>query len=113
MITKELGKIDKIRFGRIGYQDAMFGISFMFSFKKSCMIGDDWCVWYPGIVEPSKFAEWTEQERGKSIEDIARRIAKLLIDAKVDDITKLAGVPVEITMEGQMLKSWRILTEVL
>ena len=46
--------------------------------------------------------------------ELMRYISKLLSEAKVDDITKLAGKPVEITIdEFNSLKSWRILTEVL
>ena len=37
----------------------------------------------------------------------------LLNEAKVDDIKNLKGVPVEATFDGTLLKSWRILTEVL
>jgi len=34
-------------------------------------------------------------------------------DAKVNSIDKLKGIPVEVTFEDNMLKEWRILTEVL
>lgn len=41
-------------------------------------------------------------------------ISKLLADAKVDDVTKLAGKPIELTInKHNSLESWRILTEVL
>jgi hypothetical protein len=42
-----------------------------------------------------------------------RYISSLLKDAKVDSVDKLKGKPVEVTLDGNQLKSWRILTEVL
>lgn len=40
-------------------------------------------------------------------------ITDTLTAAKVDRISKLTGKPVECTFEGGVLKSWRILEEVL
>jgi hypothetical protein len=42
-----------------------------------------------------------------------RYVSKLLKDAKVDAVQKLQGIPVEVTFDGNLLKEWRILTEVL
>lgn len=57
--------------------------------------------------------KWTEDDRDE-LAQLMRYISKLLSEAKVDDITKLAGKPVEVTIdEFNSLKSWRILTEVL
>jgi hypothetical protein len=42
-----------------------------------------------------------------------RYVSKLLKESKVDSVEKLKGKPVEVTFEGNMLKEWRILTEVL
>jgi hypothetical protein len=36
-----------------------------------------------------------------------------LNDAKVNSVDRLKGVPVEATFDGNLLKEWRILTEVL
>lgn len=41
------------------------------------------------------------------------RIVNLLQDAKVRKLSQLINKPVEATFEENMLKSWRILTEVL
>ncbi len=41
------------------------------------------------------------------------RIIELLNQAKVDDVSKLKGKPVEIELDGNLLKSWRLLTEVI
>jgi hypothetical protein len=42
-----------------------------------------------------------------------RYVSKLLKDAKVNSVDELKGKPVEVTFDGNMLKEWRILTEVL
>jgi hypothetical protein len=42
-----------------------------------------------------------------------RYLSKLLKDSNVNSVDKLKGVPVEVTFDGNMLKDWRILTEVL
>lgn len=42
-----------------------------------------------------------------------RFISKLLKEAKVDEVYQLKGKPVEVTFEGNMLKEWRLLTEVI
>jgi hypothetical protein len=41
-------------------------------------------------------------------------LSKLLKEAKVDSVGKLKDIPVEVTFfEGNILKEWRVLTEVL
>jgi len=42
-----------------------------------------------------------------------RYLSKLLNDAKVDSVDKLKGIPVEVTLEDNTLKEWRVLIEVL
>jgi hypothetical protein len=42
-----------------------------------------------------------------------RYLSKLLKEAKVSSVYKLKGIPVEVTFDGNMLKEWRILKEVL
>ena len=41
------------------------------------------------------------------------RISALLGDAKKTEVSRLAGVPVEVEFNGNVLKSWRVLKEVL
>jgi hypothetical protein len=42
-----------------------------------------------------------------------RFLSKLLKDAKVRSVDKLKGIPVEAIFDGNVLKEWRVLTEVL
>lgn len=111
-ITKSLGRISSVKFGHVGYQDAMLGIQFCFDCKGSGTCTDK-STWDPEIVECASYCKWTEADRDKSFAEIMRYISKLLKDAKVDDVSKLLNKPVEVTWQNSMLKEWRILTEVL
>lgn len=108
-MRKELGKIQKAEFGAGGYQEAMIGISFTLG-GDGWGIGDFWGYW---AMERSPNTQWTEQDRTKSLGETVLRISKLLSDAKCDHVSDLVGVPVEIELEGNALKSWRVLKEVL
>ena len=110
-LRKEIGKIQSVKFGKGGYQDACIGISFeLGSDKNGWGVGDfngDWAL------ERSKDAEWTEEIRIKNLGKMCMYINQLLEDAKVDDINELKGKPVEVTFDGNLLKEWRLLTEVI
>lgn len=109
MTEKRIGKIQDVRFGHGGYQDAMIGISFTLgSDKESWNCGDFWGEW---ATKRSKECKWTEQDRIDHLGATVMRINKLLDDAKVSNIQQLVGKPIEITFEGQVRKEWRILTE--
>lgn len=107
-----LGKIDYVSFGHGGYQDAQFGISFGFSFD-GCGVSDFWGFWDYELIKHSEHCKWTEEERAKKASELLPKISKLLKQAKVRNVQDLKGKPVEITFEGDTLKSWRILEEVL
>lgn len=113
MSTKHLGKIESVHFGRGGYQEAMFGLDLSFTFDKCCGIGTSDMAWNPATSKRSERAEWTEEDRGKQLEEIMRRLAETLHKAKVKEVYELKGIPVEIEIEGNTFKSWRVLTEVL
>lgn len=108
-MNTELGKIEAIRFGFGGYQDAQFGVSVTLS-------GPGWGVqdfrghWNR---EPDKNCKWTKEQQNQSFLDVLWDIRKWLAEAKVDSLDKLKGKPVEVTFENGSLQTWRILTEVL
>jgi hypothetical protein len=52
-------------------------------------------------------------DRDVRYSEIMRYVSKLLKDDKVDSVEKLKGKPIEATFEGNTLREWRILTEVL
>lgn len=93
-MNKQLGKIQQIKFGRGGYQDA----------KAS---------WYPNMIKHSEHCKWTEEGRNLQFVDIVKYISDLLAAAKKTSVNKLVGVPIEAEFEAGVLKSWRILEEVL
>jgi hypothetical protein len=112
-IKKEIGKITNVSYGFGGYQDAMFGVSFSFgSDKTGWGCGDFKGAWGPGITV-DKYTKWTEADRSRINDETTRFIADIMVKAKVRDIQSLKGVPVEVTFEGNCLKSWRILEEVI
>jgi hypothetical protein len=109
VIQKQIGKIEIAYVGTGGYQDAMFGITFRIS-GKGWGVSDFWGTW---SRDPDKHCKWTIEEQTEIWGDVMRRIAKLLVEAKVTDVEDLRGKPVEVTFEDGRLKSWRILDEVL
>jgi len=96
MTGKVLGKIRSATFG-INDVD-MLGVTFD-------LAGESWaCGEFWGEVP--KFIN-------VSFGKIALRIRKLLLAAKKDSIEELAGTPIEAEFDGNLLKSWRVLTEVV
>lgn len=111
-MRKELGKIKKASFGLGGYQGAMIGIHFDLG-GKGWGAGDTISAWDAETVSHSEHSKWTEEERSTQYADIMRQVSKFLSDAKVSTVTELVGIPVEIIFDGNTLKEWRILTEVI
>jgi hypothetical protein len=111
-MEKKLGKIERVSFGHGGYQECMLGLSITLS-------GDGWGVgdfkgnWDAELIKHTEHSKWSEEDRSKGYDETMRYLSKLLKDAKVDSVDKLKGVPVEVTFDGNLLKEWRVLTEVL
>lgn len=109
---KELGRIQSIKVGHGGYQDAMFGVSFTLG-GAGWGVGDFWGTWSPALIKHTASSQWTEANRTEGLAEVCTKLAGLLKQAHVNDVAKLEGLPVEVTFEGNTLKSWRLLTEVL
>jgi len=103
-----LGKITKVNFSYGGYQDAMFGVTFILESNDGCC-SDFWGTW----AHRSKSAEWSKESQIKKFGEVTDRLIKLCDDAKVGNINELKGKPVEIIFKNNTLSSWRILKEVL
>lgn len=112
MERTELGRIENVTFGHGGYQDACLGINVTLS-GGSWGVGSNKTAWDANMIKHSEHCKWTEEERDKEYAEIMRYVSDLLAQAKVSSVDQLKGKPVEVTFDGQMLKSWRILTEVL
>lgn len=112
MSYKSIGKIQGVRFGYGGYDDAMIGLSLSLgSDKESWGVGDFKGTWG---MNPSKHAKWTEADQTKHWGDTVRFIRDLLKQAKKSELNDLVGIPVECTFDGMgKLESWRILEEAI
>lgn len=64
-------------------------------------------------IERSEHSKWTEESRRQRIFDAVWRLKDTLVKAKKQHVAELVGTPVEVTLDGNLLKSWRVLTEVL
>lgn len=109
MIETKLGKINKVRLGSGGYDDAMFGVSFELG-GQGWGVGDFWGTW---SSPPSTYAKWTVDDQMQIWNSMVLKLKELMEKAKVNEMNKLVGIPVEITFENNTLKSWRVLEEVL
>ena len=109
-ITKELGKISSVTFGMTGYQDAGFGMRFNFSGKSWGVSDDTHWVWN---TEPDKSTKWTHKDRLEQMGKIMDFVRVKMNEANINNFKDFVGVPVEVTFEDRMIKSWRILGEVL
>lgn len=109
MNGKELGKITRAQFGRGGRDDCMVGLSLTFQ-GKGWGVCDFMGFW---SLERSERCEWSEDDRLKEIGRVGMKLAELLQKTGGKDVSDLVNKPVEVTFEGNVLKSWRLLEEVL
>ena len=111
METKLLGRIASLRIGMGGYQDAMFGVSVSLSMQGSG-VGAFIGTWSQS-TKIGPHTQWTEADRSAEFDKTMRWLDDRCREAKVRDVNDLIGKPVEVTLEDNTLKSWRLLTEVL
>lgn len=111
-IEKKLAKITRAELGIGGYQDCQLGLFLTFE-GKGWGIGTNEAYWDCNLIKVTDRTEWTEAARSQKYDSIMRKVSDILKAAKVDSVSKLAGIPVEITLDGNVLKDWRVLEEVL
>ena len=109
MTEKILGKITKAEYGMVNDYPYLFGLQLYFKLGDGTSIG---CG--------SRYTEniggackWTAEERQCAITKSVDDIHRILKDAKVDYVSELVGKPVEVEIEKNTFKDFRILTEVL
>lgn len=109
MTGKILGKINFAEYGTI--RDYPFLIGLQLGFK----LGDGSGVMDGGsnTVNIDKECRWEEYERKDAVTVSVEKVYKILKDAKVNYVSELVNKPVEVTIEGNCFKDFRILTEVL
>lgn len=109
MTGKVLGKINFAEFGTI--KDCPFLIGLQLGFK----LGDGGCVMDGGryTVNIDKQCRWEESERQQAITVNIEDVYRTLNEAKVNYVSQLINKPVEVEIEANTFKCFRILTEVL
>ena len=109
MTGKVLGKIDFAEFGTIKDYPFLIGLQLGFKLGEggAIMDGGQYCV------NINKECRWEELERQQAITVSVEKIDKILNDAKVNYVSELKNKPVEVEIEKNTFKSFRILTEVL
>lgn len=108
MDGKFLGKISNIY---IGKEDSRFGIFITLSGEYTTQTS--YTAWDPEDIIPDEHHKWGENDRDKELSKIMRKLSKIMSDAKVTKFNNLLNIPIEMEFENNMLKDWRILTEVL
>lgn len=111
MEEKYLGKIINVEFGQDSDRPFMFGLQLTFGFEGG------------GVTDGGQYTfnlnnePWLKSGKYKDkwiyIEDQMIFIDKILTDAKVNYVSQLKGKPIEVIIENQIFKDFRILTEVL
>ena len=109
MTGKILGKISSVRFGFIPDMPFLFGLDLMFKLGDGSGIGTGGAY----TVNVSKECKWTTKERETGITEMVDKVGQILHDAKVSNVYSLKDIPVEVTIEGNTFRDFRILTEVL
>lgn len=107
-MEKVLGKITSAEFGTISDYPFLFGLQLNFSMEYGS-IGDGGKYTF----NISKECKWEKHERSEFIVTTIENIADILEKAKVNYVSQLVGKPVEITIDRNCFKDFRILTEVL
>lgn len=109
MTGKILGKINFAEYGTV--RDYPFLIGLQLGFK----LGDGTGVMDGGsnTINISKECKWEETEREAAITVSVEKVYEILKDAKVNYVSELINKPVEVTIDKNCFKDFRILTEVL
>ena len=109
MDGKILGKIDFAEYGTV--RDYPFLIGLQLGFK----LGDGSGIMDGGsnTINISKECRWEESEREAAVTVSVEKVYQILKDAKVNYVSQLVNKPVEVTIDKNCFKDFRILTEVL
>lgn len=109
MTEKILGKIDFAEYGQM--RDYPFLIGLHLGFK----LGDGRGVMDGGkyTVNISKECRWDELDRLEAVTKSVEKVDQILKDAKCHYVSGLINKPVEVVIENNTFKDFRILTEVL
>lgn len=106
---KMLGKIINAEFGKIRDREYLMGLQLTFKMQDSSV-----CSGAKNCINMSELCKWeSHEQRMLAIEEEMDYVYKILNDANCSYVSQLVGKPVEIELEGNMFKDFRILTEVI
>lgn len=108
MDGKFLGKIESAEYGMYPDYEYLVGLQLTFSLQ-NFKVSDGGKYTFNSLYGPYK----VDDEREKVITDNINHLIHVLEDAKVRHVSELVGKPVEVTIERNCFKDFRILTEVL
>ncbi|MEC2491381.1 hypothetical protein P9X15_25895 [Bacillus cereus] len=110
MDGKFLGKIEKAEFGTWRDRPFLMGLQLEFRFDGNSGVS----CGGRHLINIGEHCNWeSEDEKHKAYQKVLKETNRILKDAKVNIVSELVGKPIEITIENQMYKEFRILTEVL
>ena len=104
-----LGKIDFADYGTIKDYPFLIGLQLGFKLGDGCGIMDGGKY----TVNIGKHCRWEESDRAIAVTASVEKVHQILKDAKVNYISQLVNKPVEVIIEKNTFKDFRILTEVL
>lgn len=109
MTGKVLGKITSAEYGMVSDYPFLFGLQLGFK------LGDGTSIMDGGsnTVNISEECRWEEAEREAAVTVSVEKVYQILQDAKVNYVSQLVNKPVEVVIEKNTFKDFRILTEVL
>lgn len=108
-MEKILGKISYAEFGTIRDYPFLMGLELFFDLADGTAIGSG----AKYMVNISPECRWESQERSEAITKMVDHLYGVLKDAKVNNVSELINKPVEVTIDKNTFKDFRILTEVL
>ena len=110
MTGKFLGKIDYAQYGTLPDYPWLIGVHLGFRLGNGCEI----CDGAKYTVNISKNCNWeSDYERAMAVLCSIEKVDQILKDAKCNYISQLVNKPVEVEIEDNTFKNFRILTEVL
>lgn len=102
----KLGKIKEIEIRLLDHQ---FGIFYTFCSGSTHVQTCDVHFSKP----PTERCKWTVEDQQNEYSQIFMGLCETMKEAGVTKFGQLRNIPVELTFDGNLLKKWRILTEVL
>lgn len=108
MKEKFIGKIVKAEFGVFDGRRTIIGLQLTFEFDSAGFVSDGG----KHVVNISDEVKWdSDKQKIEAIQNAIKHVSNVLEEAKVSYVSELIGKAVEIEIEDQVFKSFRILTK--